>query len=477
MKKTPKLVFFIVAILILLFTYTSIFGVYGQNGDMKLTYVKGVGDIRWGTDIRGGVEVTFVPADGIDATDEQLAAAEEIIKLRLVNNNITDYELYTDASNDHIIVRFPWNSDEEDFNPESAIEELGSTAQLTFREGDEYETTEIDANGNEVAMVPKGDTAEKIILDGSHVISAKAQMIQDQNTGATEYVVALEFDDEGKEAFAEATDRLTGEIISIWMDDVMISNPVVNEKIPAGKCTISGGTNADGTKGFTPAQASALANKIQAGSLPFELEVKSYSTISPTMGASSLDAMLLAGIIAFILIAVFMILMYRLPGAVAVIALLGHIGLTFAFISGYFGGMNSFTMTLPGISGIILGIGMAVDANVITFTRIKEELWAGRSLDGAIKKGNSSSFWAIFDGNITVIIVAVILMAVFGPSNILSMLFGASTTGSIYSFGYTLLVSVICNFVMSVFCVRMMLRSLSGYKSLRHKWLFGGPRK
>ena len=215
----------------------------------------------------------------------------------------------------------------------------------------------------------------------------------------------------------------------------------------------------------------------RAGSLPFELEVKSYSTISPTMGASSLDAMLLAGIIAFILIAVFMILMYRLPGAVAVIALLGHIGLTFAFISGYFGGMNSFTMTLPGISGIILGIGMAVDANVITFTRIKEELWAGRSLDGAIKKGNSSSFWAIFDGNITVIIVAVILMAVFGPSNILSMLFGASTTGSIYSFGYTLLVSVICNFVMSVFCVRMMLRSLSGYKSLRHKWLFGGPRK
>ena len=93
MKKTPKLVFFIVAILILLFTYTSIFGVYGQNGDMKLTYVKGVGDIRWGTDIRGGVEVTFVPADGIDATDEQLAAAEEIIKLRLVNNDITDYEL------------------------------------------------------------------------------------------------------------------------------------------------------------------------------------------------------------------------------------------------------------------------------------------------------------------------------------------------------------------------------------------------
>ena len=472
MKRTPKAVFFIVAILLLVFTGTAIFGVYGQNG----TIVKGMGDIRWGIDIRGGVEATFVPADGVDATDEQLAAAEEVIKLRMVNNNITDYELYTDSTNDRIIVRFPWNSEEEDFDPEAAIQELGSTAQLTFREGDEYETTETDANGEEVAMTPAGDTAENIILDGSHVISATAQMEQDPNTGATEYVVALEFDEEGKEAFAEATKRLTGQVISIWMDDVMISNPTVNEEIPDGKCTISGGTNADGTVGFTAAEASALANKLQAGSLPFKLDVSSYSSISPTMGASSLDAMLLAGIIAFILIALFMIIMYRLPGVVAVIALLGHLGLTFACISGYFPFINSFTMTLPGISGIILGIGMAVDANVITFVRIKEELWAGRSLDGAIKKGDSSSFWAIFDGNITVIIVAIILMAVFGPSNILSTIFGASTTGSIYSFGYTLIVGVICNFVMSVFCVRIMLRSLSGYQSLRHKWLFGGPK-
>lgn len=102
------------------------------------------------------MEATFVPADGVDATDEQLAAAEEVIKLRMVNNNITDYELYTDSTNDRIIVRFPWNSEEEDFDPEAAIQELGSTAQLTFREGDEYETTETDANGEEVAMTPAG---------------------------------------------------------------------------------------------------------------------------------------------------------------------------------------------------------------------------------------------------------------------------------------------------------------------------------
>ncbi len=133
-------------------------------------------------------------------------------------------------------------------------------------------------------------------------------------------------------------------------------------------------------------------------------------------------------------------------------------------------------MTLPGIAGIILSIGMGVDANIITATRIKEELWLGKTLDGAIEKGNESSFWAIFDGNITVIIVAVILMAVFGPSNILSMMFGASTTGSIYSFGYTLLIGVIGNFIMGVTATRLMTKSLSRFKFLRNKWLFGGAR-
>ena len=175
MKRVPKAVFFIVAILILLLTYTSIFGVYGQNGDNKITYIKGAGDIRWGIDIRGGVEATFVPADGVDATDEQLSSVEETIKLRLLNNNVTDYELYTDTSNDRIIIRFPWKSDEADFNPEEAIEELAATAELTFREGMEYETQELDENGNPLYKTPKGTTAENVILEGDDVVSAEAK--------------------------------------------------------------------------------------------------------------------------------------------------------------------------------------------------------------------------------------------------------------------------------------------------------------
>ena len=142
MKRVKKPVFFVVALLILALVYTSLFGVYGQRGDFKETYIKGAGDIRWGIDIRGGVEATFSPAGDVKATATELDSAKAIIETRMVSTNITDYEIYTDAANNRIIVRFPWKSGEANFDPEAAIEELSATAMLTFREGMEYETTE-----------------------------------------------------------------------------------------------------------------------------------------------------------------------------------------------------------------------------------------------------------------------------------------------------------------------------------------------
>lgn len=469
MKRVGKPVFFIVAFLILFVTYTSIFGVYTQNGDNRTTYIKGAGDIRWGIDIRGGVEATFVPETGQAATEDQLKAAKETVELRLVTNNITDYELYTDNNNNRIIVRFPWKSDEANFDPETAIEELSATALLTFREGGEYETTEVGSDGQPVYKTPKGTTKDVIILQGNEVISAQPQMSQDPNTNETTYLVALKFSPEGTKKFAEATERLLNKQISIWMDDVMISAPNVEAVIENGEATITGS--------FTASEASALASKITAGALPFKLTTTNFQTISPSLGETSLDAMKMAGIVAFALICLFMIFMFRLPGVISVIALLGQVAVSFAAISGYLPFINSFTMTLPGVAGIILSIGMGVDANIITATRIKEELWSGKTLDGAIQKGNANSFWAIFDGNITVIIVAVILMGVFGPTNILSALFGPSTTGAIYSFGYTLLIGTIGNFIMGVTATRLMTKSISGFKFARSKWLYGGAEK
>ena len=177
MKRVGKPVFFIVVVLIAVLTYLSFFGVTSYFGDVEKTIIKGADDIRWGIDIRGGVDVTFCAPADVDPTEEQMAAAESIIKLRLVNQNITDYEVYTDLNKNRVIVRFPWKEDETDFDPEKAVAELGETALLTFREG-----YEVDNEGK-----PTGLTAEKIILTGSDVKKASVG-VDEQN----QYVVLLE---------------------------------------------------------------------------------------------------------------------------------------------------------------------------------------------------------------------------------------------------------------------------------------------
>ncbi len=443
MKRIPKPVFFVVAILILAFTATSLLGVSYYQGDVEHTVIKGLDDIRWGIDIRGGVEATFKPAGDVDATATQLDAAKSIIETRMVSGGITDYELYTDESSDRIIVRFPWKEGDTEQDPVKAIEELAATAKLTFR----------DEAGNE-------------LMDGSAVKTAQAAP-NPENAG--QYMILLELNSDGAKTFAEITAANVGKSIGIYMDDTMLSAPTVNEAISGGSAQITGN--------FTAEDAGTLANQINGGALPFALETASYGAISPTLGQNSLTAMGYAAVIAIILIALFMIIRYRIPGLVAVIALLGQVGLSVAAITRYFPVFDSFTMTLPGIAGIILSIGMGVDANIITAERIKDEFKTGKTLDGAIENGTKNSLSAIIDGNMTVVIVSVILMLVFGPSNILSWLFGASTTGTIYAFGYTLLMGVISNFIMGVFFSRVMLKSIAGFKCLRKKWLFGGAEK
>ncbi len=463
MKKGSKATFFVVFALILFLAGTSFFGFSTKFGDVTKVYIKGADDIRWGIDIRGGVDVTFTPPEGFDATDTQMLAAESVIKQRLVTQNITDYEVYTDTAKDRIIVRFPWKDDAASKNPEEAISELGETALLTFRE-----EANVDAAG-----MPTGVTLEKVVLEGKDVKSATAVI----NSQTSNPEIALELTSEGAAKFGEATSRMIGKQISIWMDNTMISQPVVQSAITDGNAVISGGSVP-----FTAAEATELANKINGGALPFKLVTENYSSISATLGINAKNSMVLAGLIGFIIICLFMTFYYRLPGLVASIALLGQVAGFIISISGYFESIPSFTLTLPGIAGIILSLGMGVDANVITSERIKEEIRTGKTIEGSIDLGYERGFSAIFDGNITVVIVAVILMGSFGPptsiwAKILTpifFMFGPSTTGAIYSFGYTLLMGVIFNFIMGVTASRLMLRSLSKFKGLRKPWLYGG---
>ena len=453
-KKGKSWPLFVVAILIVVFSLTAILGVSYQYGDTKNTYVKGASDIRFGIDIRGGVDVTFMPANDMDATDEQLSAAKTVIEDRLVGLGITDYESYTDTNKDRIIVRFPWKTGESDFNPQTAIDEIGTTAKMVFRKGS-------TADGEE-------------ILSGDDVTSATVGYNETEG-----WVVQLRFSTQGSAAFADATTELAGGStpISIWLDDKSISVATVNEAITNGEAIIKGN--------FTQENASSLANQINSGSLPFALSAESYSTISPTLGAKSLEVMVLAGIIAFIIVAVLMIARYRLPGTIAVISLAGQVAATLAVVSGYFPAFSGSTLTLPGIAGIILGIGMGVDANVITAERIKEELAKNKTLDGAVNSGFKMGLTPIIDGNVTIVIVAALLMGAFGPTdgfwakvfNPIFWWFGPSTAGTIYSFGFTLLTSVLLNFVFGVGATRVMIRGATHCKALRNPVLYGGKKQ
>ena len=469
MKRTPKVTFFIVALVIVALVYTALFGVYETYGDRVDTKIKGASDIRFGIDIRGGVDATFKPADGVkNVTDAQIESIKDVIELRLVGDGVTDYEVYADTANQSVIVRFPWKSDETDYNPEKALQEIGQTARLEFHYGDEYET--VTAEDGTTYQQPKGD----LVLTGADV--ENASYYYDSDSGS--YGVSLKLKSSGTEAFATATKAqyASGGTISIWLDHDMISAPKVNAEITSGEAVITGN--------FTLDSAAKLANLINAGALDFDIKVDSYSSLSPTLGNSALDAMVLAGIIAFCIIGVYVILYYRLPGFVAVIALAGQVAGSIAAVSGYFPFFNGFTLTLPGIAGIILSVGMGVDANIITAERIRDEVKLGKTIDGAIHAGCKSSFSAILDGNITTIIVAIVLMGVFGPPSSLwakiltpfLFMFPTATTGSIYSFGYTLLMGIIFNFIMGVWASRLMLQSITRFKFLRKPWLIGGKR-
>jgi SecD/SecF fusion protein len=245
--------------------------------------------------------------------------------------------------------------------------------------------------------------------------------------------------------FAEATGRFVGQRISIYLDDTMISSPRVEQRIDSDQCVITGMENTEA--------AQLLANQINSGALPFALISENYSNISPELGSNALNVMVQAGIVAFILICIALIAYYRLSGVIAAISLLLQVAGQILMLT-----WPQFSITLPGIAGIILSIGMGVDANVIVSERIREELKSGKTMLASVSSGFKMAFSSIFDGNITVLIVAFVMM-----------FFGS---GAILSFAYTLLFGIIMNFVAGVTATRLMTVSIAQNRWVRNTSLF-----
>ena len=330
------------------------------------------GTIRLGLDLSGGSIITY-SADTED-TGETLAKGMdgilESMRTRLDAQGLTEANVYLVGDN-MITLEIPSITD-----PNEAVETFGAAAVLTFR----------DADGN-------------VFLEGKDVVEAEAGYYS-SDSGVAQWVVSLELTDEGAEKFAAATKQAAIDQTSIYtyMDDEVISTATVSseyasEGITGGKAQISGS--------FDRESASALAGNINAGAVQYNQKLEELRAVGPPQGEKSLETSLKAGAVGLLLVVLFMILYYRVPGLMASIALCAYTGLFMLVLS-----ITQANLTLPGIAGIILSIGMAVDANVIIFERIKEELRGGKSTKAAIKSGFSRAFAAILDSNITTFIAA-----------------------------------------------------------------------
>lgn len=369
--------------------------------------------IQLGLDLQGGVNIVYEPQLDEGMSEEEIAssmeAAQQLIQTRLDASGYTEGEVSIEGGK-RLRVDIPGVDD-----PQKAINEIGAAGMLYFY--DQFILSE--------------DQEITPILTGKNIKDARPA----QNSQTGEYVVSIQLDEEGTKIFDEYTAAHQGEMIFIYLDDTLLSYPTLSAHITDGQGQISGE--------FDLESAKALANGINAGALPFTLEAISATGVGAKLGADALSTSLLAGIIGFIIILVYMVLLYRLCGVAADIALVFYVGLIILVLS-----IMNATLTLPGIAGILLSIGMAVDANVIIFARVKEELKLGKSVPLAIDLGFNKAFSAIIDGNITTMIAAVALY-----------FFG---TGLIRSFATTLMVGIVISMFTALVITKIVLKSFVG---------------
>ncbi len=434
MKKNKAMISLIVFVLILgLLGYTAVFGVGSDKSGSASS-------IKLGLDLAGGVSITYqvVGDENPDAEDMN----DTIYKLQQrVQNYSTEAQVYQEGS-DRINIEIPGVSDAN-----AILEELGKPGSLYFiaqtdSEGNQnyVSTYGVDAAGNMVPQYMLNKTIEEMLEDGSIVLtgtevdSAQARAQQD-SMGNSQNVVALTLNETGKQAFAEATQKAfeNGETIAIYYDDEFVSVPGVEAVITDGNAVITGQS--------TPAEAEQLASTIRIGGLKLELEELRSNVVGAQLGSEAIHTSLIAAGVGFALVVVFMIAVYYISGFAAALALCLYTELMVILLYAF-----EATLTLPGIAGIILSVGMAVDANVIIFARIREELATGKTVQSSIKIGFSKALSAILDGNITTFIAAVVLY-----------LMGS---GTIKGFSITLMLGIVLSMFTALFVTKFLINVL-----------------
>ncbi len=436
MKKSRAIISLIVFVLILgLLGYTAIYGVGSDNSGSASS-------IKLGLDLAGGVSITYQVVGDEEPSSEDMS--DTIYKLQQrVQNYSTEAQVYQEGS-DRINIEIPGVTDAN-----AILEELGKPGSLYFIAATDSEgnanyqyTYGTDADGNIIVQYVLTKSIEElqedgsIVLTGTEVESAQAGSQQD-SMGNSQFVVQLTLNEAGKEAFAEATTKAyqNGETIAIYYDNAFVSVPAVQAAITDGNAVITGQSSFE--------EAEQLASTIRIGGLKLELEELRSNVVGAQLGSAAIDSSLIAAAVGFALVVIFMIAVYYICGLAASLALVLYTELMVILLYAF-----EVTLTLPGIAGIILSVGMAVDANVIIFARIREELATGKTVQSSIKIGFNKALSAILDGNITTFIVAIILYFM--------------GSGTIKGFSVTLMLGIILSMFTALFVTRFLINVFYG---------------
>lgn len=400
-KKQKSIVLFLVSIIVMiLLALVLVFGVKIRGMEKGSAR-----NIILGLDLKGGVSITYEAVG--DYTAEDMKDTLNKLKLRAEEFS-SESDVYMEGDN-RITVDIPGQSDAD-----AVLEKLGKPGSLSF-------------------VTDYGQDSEKTWIEGSQVVDAQPQVTTDQSTGQKQYVVSFELNSEAAQTFAEVTSDNIGKIIYIIYDGEIVSSPRVTNAITGGSGEITGMSSYE--------EAEQLASMIRIGSLKVELQDITHKVVGARLGSNAVSTSLFAGILGVIVIIIFMAVINRMPGVAAGLALIFYVEATLICLNGF-----DLTLTLSGIAGVILSIGMAVDANIIINTRIKEEIAAGKSIESAIDIGFKKASSAVIDGNVTTFIAAIVLMIL--------------TSGTIKGFAQTLAIGTVLSIFTALIVSRFFVKTM-----------------
>lgn len=469
MKRIAKPVSFIIAILILLFSFLSLFGISYYSGDNKTTVIKGFGDIDWGIDTTGATKLVLKSATDDEMTADNLKANVKVIRNRLANYGLNDYEVYFVDDTDEITVVVPITID-CDYSSKGFAKLISGKGYVTVRPSSEYTEMVLDESNSGAFITPAGETSKTVLLDSSAIMSSSYFSYTPEGDEKY-YYVNIAFNQQGANALYTLTNSMTGQyynqVISVWLDDLMIASPTVSEEMTDGQLSVSG-------YDMTESKAKLYSSIIDAGVMPYDMTVSSIEVVPPVAGYSVSDIFLIVGIAATLLITVLMILRYRVFGGIALVTVIGQVAVLVAIISGFCIPGRTFLMDISGACALALCVVLSVISVSLMAHTLKENLDAGMSVRTAADEAIKASRKNIFDINMVLIIVALMGMLMFGSVGLTTAIFGGFAVSSIYNFCYVLFFGALTNFFMGYLFPEIMLRSFVSFKAFSKPSWYGG---